>query len=253
MDHNCISLHVAPDVTLYHLGPPLDLGPLPSFFYFSLSGTDSLCLDPFNQPVQFLHGKMIRVFSMTLPGHECDLPATGAMKVWADDFSKKFDPIDKFLDSFALALEFAIQNKFVDPNKMAVGGLSRGGFVALHAAAREERLKFVLAFAPISQLHKVKEFHHLHEDPLVLSLNLSNISQKLIHQHLRIHIGNHDTLVDTPSCFEFAMSVVNHAAQHQIRSPKVEFFLHPSIGHKGHGTPPDIFRQGADWIASCLK
>lgn len=250
---SCCAITAGPDITLYHVGPPLDLGPLPSFFYFSLSGPDSLTLDPFNQPVQFLQGQMIRVFSMTLPGHECNLPPTGAMKIWADDFAKKSDPIDTFLNSFQHALNFAIHQKFVDPNKMAVGGLSRGGFVSLHAAARDERLKTVLAFAPITELYKVKEFSHLQEDPLVRSLNTIHLSRSLIHHHLRLYIGNCDTLVDTKSCFHFAMSVVEEANKYNIRSPKVEFFLHPSIGHKGHGTPPEVFRQGADWIAACLR
>lgn len=253
MKPNCCAINVGPDITLYHSGPPLDLGPLPSFFYFTLSGTDSICLDPFNQPVAFLHGQMIRVFSMTLPGHENDLPASNAMRVWADDFTRKIDPINTFLDSFETALAFAIEQKFVDPTKMAVGGLSRGGFIALHAAAREKRLKFVLAFAPITELNKVKEFAHLQEDPAVRSLNLSQISQKIIHQHLRIYISNHDTRVHTKACVQFALSVVESAGNHQVRSPKVELILYPPIGHQGHGTPPEIFRAGADWISSCLR
>ena len=247
------AIHVAPDIALYHLGPPLDLGPLPSFFYFSLSGTDSLCVDPFNQPVQFLQGKMIRVFSMTLPGHENDLPATEAIKVWADDFSHKKDPIEQFLGAFATALAFAIDKKFVDPNKMAIGGLSRGGFIALHAAARDARLKFVLAFAPITKLHQAREFAALHDDPRVQALDAGHLGHALMHHQLRFYIGNHDSVVNTRSCFDCAMSIVDSAVNHQVRSPKVEFFLYPSIGHRGHGTPPEVFRQGADWIASCLK
>ncbi len=253
MKPNCCALHVHPDITLYHSGPPLDLGPLPSFFYFSLSGTDSLCLDPFNQPVQFLQGQMIRVFSMTLPGHENGLPATEAIQLWAEDYAHKKDPINEFLKSFDKALDFAIENQFVNPEKMAVGGLSRGGFIALHAAAREPRLKYVVAFAPITELHKVKEFAPLQDDPKVRSLDAIHLSPALSHTHIRIHIGNRDTLVSTPSSFEFAMSVVEEAHKKNLRSAKMEYFLHPSIGHKGHGTPPEIFRQGADWIASSLK
>lgn len=249
----CCAINAGPDITLYHTGPSLDLGPLPSFFYFSLSGSDSLTLDPFNQPVQFLHGQMIRVFSMTLPGHENNLPATQAMKVWADDFTQKLDPINSFLDQFAIALDFAIKQKFVNPEKMAVGGLSRGGFIALHAAARDPLLKYVLAFAPITELYKVKEFAHLHEDPQVRSLDAIHLSPSLTDQHIRIYIGNRDTLVDTRASFNFAMSVVDQAHQKNMRSAGIEYFLHPSIGHKGHGTPLEIFRQGADWISSCIR
>lgn len=249
----CCAIHVAPDITLYHVGPPLDLGPLPSFFYFALSGPDSLCKDPFNQPVVFLEGKMIRVFSMTLPGHENELPATEAIQVWADDYARKLDPLNRFLDQFEQALAFAIEQKFVDPNKMAVGGLSRGGFTALHAAARDERLKNVVAFAPVTDLAHVREFKNLQENPAVRALNLSKVCQKLIKQHLRLYISNHDTRVHTRSCIDFAMSVVDHATSNQVRSPFVELILYPPIGHQGHGTPPEIFKAGADWIASCLK
>ena len=251
--NTCCALNVGPDITLYHTGPALDLGPLPCFFYFSLSGSDSLCRDPFNQPVQFLAGKMIRIFSMTLPGHENELPPTEALRIWADDFAKKRNPIDDFLNAFVSAVDFVIKEKFADPEKMAIGGLSRGGFAALHAAARDERFKNVLAFAPITDLHKMKEFHHIQEDPLVRSLGASHLSKILIDRRIRIYIGNHDTVVGTRSCFDFAMSVVEEAHKVKIRSPQVEFFLYPAIGHKGHGTPPEVFKMGADWIATCLK
>ncbi len=246
------ALSVAPGVTLYHKGPPLDLGPLPSFFYFSLAGEDSLCLDPFNQPVQFLEGKMIRVFSMTLPGHENRLPATGAMKVWADDFSHNRDPISDFLDTFEQALSFTIDNRFASKEKMGVGGLSRGGFIALHIAARHENIKYALAFAPLTELHKIKEFSHLQNNPRVRAFDLVHQSKALARTHIRIHMGNHDSLVGTKEAFTFTMSVVDAAIQEGIRCPQVEFLLHPSIGHKGHGTPPEIFREGAHWMAECL-
>lgn len=35
-------------------------------------------------------------------------------------------------------------------------------------------------------------------------------------------------------------------------SPKVELFIHPSIGFEGHGTAKDIFHHGAQWIAEQL-
>ncbi len=253
MKPNIAALQAAPDVTLYHSGPALDHGPLPSFFYFALSGPDSLTLDPFNQPVQFLQGKMIRVFSMTLPGHEANLPATGALSIWANDFEKGIDPIGQFLDSASIALDFAIREKFVDPSRIAVGGLSRGGLIAAHFAARAEKIKFLLGFAPVTKLRYVKEFSHIKEHPLVTSYNLENLSESLAERHTRLYIGNCDTLVRTHSCFDFAMSLVAKAEEKKIRSPQVELFITPSIGRMGHGTPPEIFQQGADWVFKVLS
>jgi len=248
----CVAIQVAPDVTLYHTGPPLDLGPLPSLFYFALSGSDSLTLDPYNQPVQFLKGKMVRVFSMTLPGHENNLPATEAIRVWADDYAQKKAVLDTFLDEFNTALNFAIREKFVDVQKMGVAGLSRGGLLALHAAARDERLKYVLGFAPVTDLCEVHEFNHLIDDERVRALSAVNLSPFLIHQHLKLYSGNCDTRVGTRACIDFALSVVEHAQEKGVRSPKVELSLYPSVGIDGHGTPLDIFREGATWMASCL-
>jgi predicted esterase len=242
----CCAINVAPDITLYHSGPPLDLGPLPSFFYFALSGTDSLMLEPYSQPIEFLHGQMIRVFSMTLPGHENGLPAAKAIQLWAEDYERRLDPLSDFLDAFEKAVNFAIEQKFVDPNKMAIGGLSRGSFIAFHAASRDERFKYLLGFAPLTDLSKVKEFTTV---PHFLNLNPT----KLIHQNMRLYVSNHDTRIDTKACLDFAMSVVNSAVSHNVRSPKVEVILYPPVGHQGHGTPPEIFKAGADWIASCLK
>jgi hypothetical protein len=46
------------------------------------------------------------------------------------------------------------------------------------------------------------------------------------------------------------MSIVKHK---KTRVAQVELLIYPSIGQMGHGTPPEIFKQGADWIASHLK
>lgn len=246
----CNALTVAPGITLYHTGPALDHGPLPSFFYFAISGPDSLTLDPFNQPVQFLQGQMIRIFSMTLPGHENNLPATGAMTIWAEDLAKGTNCVSDFLDAAQLAIDFAIREKFVDPTRMAVGGLSRGGYIAAHLAAREERFRFLLAFAPLTRLRSIKEFSQLQDHPLSNQLDIHNLAEPLSDRHIRLYIGNHDTRVGTRDCFDFAMELVE---KKKNRTSQVEMIITPSIGRDGHGTSPEVFKEGAQWIARSLK
>lgn len=246
----CSALSVAPDVTLYHTGPALDLGPLPSLFYFAISGSDTLTLDPFNQPIQFLHGSMIRIFSMTLPGHENQLPATGAMSIWADELSQGINRITPFLDSIQLAVDFAIRERFTDPYKMATAGLSRGGFIAAHLAARDPRFRYLLGFAPLTRLGSIKEFALLQHHPLVGSFDLIHLAELLSDRYVRLYIGNHDTRVGTKECFDFAMELVR---KKKTRIAQVEMIMSPSIGQAGHGTPPSIFSQGAAWLAQCLQ
>lgn len=247
------SLAVTPDLTLFHIGPALDHGPLPSFFYFALSGPDSLCLDPFNQPVQFLQGRMIRIFSITLPGHEANLPPENAIRLWADDMSRGIDCIGNFLDLVSSAVDFAIRQKFVDPARMGIGGLSRGGFLAAHAAARDKRFRFLLGFAPLTKLSLLKEFSDVKDHPHIKNLDVENLSSALSDRHCRFYIGNRDSRVGTRSCFELVESIAESAHALKIRSPQVECFISPSIGRDGHGTSPDIFKQGADWIGECLE
>lgn len=250
MKNLCNALTVAPDVTLYHTGPALDHGPLPSLFYFSVSGPDSLCLDPFNQPVQFLHGEMIRIFSLTLPGHENNLPAKDAMKIWADDMQKGHDRIEEFLSQIQLAIDFAVRERFADPTKMATAGLSRGAMIAAHVAARDERFRHVVAFAPLTRLSYIKEFREMEDNPIAKRLDLINIASELSDRHVKIFIGNDDTRVGTRECFEFAMSLVERKKTRICHS---ELFIYPSIGQMGHGTPPEIFKQGARSIFSSLQ
>lgn len=247
-ENRCAALRVTPSITLYHAGPALDHGPLPSLFYFAISGPDSLCLDPFNQPVQFLQGKMIRIFSMTLPGHEEGLSPHGAMKIWAEDLEKKTNTLPRFLDSLETAIEFGIREKFIDPKQMAAMGLSRGAFIAAHIAAREKRFRSLVCFAPLTNLLKIREFASFPHPESAQELSLSSLAPKLGDRRVKIFIGNEDTRVDTRSCFDFAMQLVAHKSQ---RTSPVELLIYPSIGQMGHGTPPEIFKKGVESLFPC--
>lgn len=245
MKSPCIPIAVTPEITLYHRGPPLEDGPLPSFFYFSLSGPDSLTLDPYNQPVQHFLGQKIRVFSMTLPAHEEGLLATNAMTVWAENFSEGSDFLERFFSEVEKGIEFAIQKQLIDPHHMAVGGLSRGAFVAAHMAARVEKFQTLLGFAPLTQLGAIKEFKELQDHQMVRKYDLTHLASKLENRRIRLYIGNCDKRVSTRSCFDFAMSI---SEPKQTRAAELELFINKSIGQSGHGTAPEIFKQGVEWI-----
>ncbi len=245
----CTELNVRQGISLYHVGPALDHGPLPTIFYFALSGPDSLTKDPYNQPIQFLAGRWIRFFSLTLPAHENNLDPTKALGVWAEEMEKGIDPFEPFFDQALAAVEFGIRQKLIDPTKLGLAGLSRGGLIASHLAARESRFKAVLQFAPVTTLSKAREFADLKDHPLVRSLDVAPLAEQLADKPIRFYIGNKDTRVGTRSCFEFAMKLVE---QSKHRSPPVELILSPSIGLQGHGTPPEIFKQGAEWLASWI-
>lgn len=237
-------------LAIHHKGPPLEVGPLPSVFYFALSGKDSLNLDPFNQFPIFLGKETIRVFSFTLPGHEEETKQKHGYSLisWAHEISTGHNFISSFVDKCIENINSLIEKGYVNAHKLAAAGLSRGGFMASHMASHDKRIKNVLGFAPITQLDVLEDFKNLKELPLVKKLSLPSLIDSLSDKHLRFYIGNRDLRVHTPCCFDFIHHLTEAAYHKGHRSPPIELIISASIGHKGHGTPPSIFHDGAEWI-----
>ena len=239
--------------SLYHIGPPLSQGALPAVFYFSLSGSESLTLDPYNQPAIFLSKHSLRVFSLTLPGHEGVHPHPGAISAWNQEIESGVDFISAFVSTCSRAIDFLINRGLVDARYLAAAGLSRGAFVATHLAAKDSRIKTVLGFAPLTKLATLPEFQSTIDYPLHHQLDLLNFVEQLAGKTVRYHVGNRDTCIGTADCFNFIHKLTEVAYTHHHRSPPIELIIYPSVGHKGHGTPPYIFQAGADWLAERLN
>ncbi len=243
-----LRLEAPSGLPIYHCGPPIEKGPLPAFFYFALSGSESLNLDPYNQPIQFLQGSNIRTFSFSLPGHLPGDDHRRGMQRWAEGLQQSPDYFEEYLQQATENIDYLIATKWIDPSHIAVGGLSRGGFLATRLAARHVNIKLILGFAPLTNLQTLHEFSQLHVEHLSLEQDIP----QLRHKTLRYYIGNRDTRVDTNRCFSFIHQLTNAIFDTGIRSPPIEMILFPSIGHKGHGTPPLIFEEGATWIKNQL-
>lgn len=231
------------------LGPSLEEGRKPAFFYFALSAEESLTLAPYNQPTSFLSEEEMRVFSFTLPGHGPGFDKYHAMAYWVEKLTSD-NLLEAFFQQALEAIEWLIAHQLVDPGKMAVGGLSRGGFIATHLAARDKRIKTVVAFAPLTRLDRIKESAEKKGDflfeKMAESLNLVNCVDALTHlQQLFFSIGNFDMRVGTEECFAFIHALAKCVHDKKARHCLVEMKIHPSIGHQGHGTPPHVFQEGA--------
>lgn len=239
--------------TVYHIGPPLTTGALPSVFYFSLSGQESLNLDPYNQPAVYLANQNIRVFSITLPEHFGTHPHPHAMNSWAASIASGFDFMKDFVADCSHCIDYFVDKGYVSLHRIGSCGLSRGGFAATHLAAHDKRIKYVVGFAPITNLAALKEFNAVGNMELCHRLSLTALIPQLTNVSLRFYIGNRDTCVNTSDCYEFIHKLTEAAHQLKRRSLPIELTIYPSIGHKGHGTPPEIFRSGADWLLEKLN
>lgn len=232
---------------LQFIGPQLSEGPLPAIFYFALSAHDSLHLDPFNQPVEYWKNFPVRIFSIDLPAHGPGEDKLQAMQVWAEKLQN--DPeyyFDPFFFRFSKVLEEL--SPVILPGHLGVAGLSRGGFIAAHLAARFPEINTVLGFAPATKLTELGGF-----PKEAAQYDLKELIPRLTKVKLKFFIGNHDIRVGTTPAYEFCHLLAEHKFKNGERSPLVEFAMYPSIGHKGHGTPQPIFQEGARWLLDSFR
>lgn len=221
-----------------YVGPLLKEGPLPTLFYFALSAEDSLKRDPFNQPVQFLEGLPIRIFSITLPAHENSLPPENALNVWEERINKGDPVIPPFIEIVRETIDHL--KPYIKDGKLAVAGLSRGAYIACHVAAVCPEISHILGFAPLTRFRAAK------------NLDLETLIPTLYNRSIRFYIGNQDSRVGTEQTFSFIYKLAAEAHKKRIRSSPIELFIGPSIGYQGHGTSPETFKTGAEWIKGAL-
>ncbi|MCB1081898.1 MAG: alpha/beta hydrolase, partial [Chlamydiia bacterium] len=69
---------------------------------------------------------------------------------------------------------------------------------------------------------------------------------------VRFYIGNHDMRVGTDHAFSFIQNLAKEAHTHRIRTSPIELIIGPSIGYQGHGTAPQTFQSGAEWVKGAL-
>ncbi len=239
-------------LAIFFKGRPLSDGPLPALIYFCSTGRESLCTDPYNQPIAFLNDLPIRVFSMSLPSHEEGIDNRRSVSRWAQQYALGNDLLSPFLELATQNIQYLVDAGIAQPDSIAVGGLSRGGFIAAHLAARSPHIRAVLGFSPLTDLFCLEEFKPMRDNTFLRATALSDIAEYLVGKSLRFYIGNRDMRVSTDACFAFVRHLTELSFAQGKRSPPVELILFPSSGHLGHGTSPRIFRSGAQWISETL-
>ncbi|WP_053331863.1 hypothetical protein [Criblamydia sequanensis] len=229
-------------------GPSLEAGIKPLFLYFALSKEASLKEPPFNRPITTLkeNYKTVRLASVSLPFHNPKYPIEDAMSSWSQAFKDDPDFLNHFIENLKEAVLFLIAKGIVSKERLGFGGLSRGGYIAGRLASLI-KAKALLVYAPLTELTFLSELKEIQN-----KTHLKNYSKDLGEIEVRAYIGNRDQRVGTRNCFDWIESIVEEQYKDSIRSPKVELILSPSIGHKGHGTPPFVFDAGAHWMGMIL-
>ena len=142
-------------------------------------------------------------------------------------------------------LDHLIRAGYTNADKVAACGTSRGGFLALHFAASDSRVKCVAAFAPVTDLGALREFEGATRHPLVGSLALAKQAEKLAGRAVWLVIGDQDDRVGTDHTIALARLITAAALEREVAS-RVELHVIPELG--GHTTPSGAAECAAAWI-----
>ena len=165
---------------------------------------------------------------------------------WRARLDRGEDFVSGGVMSVSAVLDHLIDRGDADPGRISVAGTSRGGFLALHAAAADERIRRIVAFAPVTDLPVLKEFRGLEEHALTRSLALHQHVERLVDRELWACIGNADERVGTDRLMSFVHQL---AATNVARGlpAKVELHVMPSAGHRIHDTAHE---EAAQWLSA---
>jgi len=174
------------------------------------------------------------------PGEPSSLPG------WAIHAKKGENFIQPYVAGCREVLDHLVAEGFTDPQRVAIEGVSRGGFCALHFAAAEPRIKAVVGISPVTNPLVLKEFANV-TPTQAAAISLDRVMESLTGRAVWIGIGNSDDRVSTDECIGFTRRLVT--ATHRLQPTLNLIPVHLHVGMSaGHRAPDDAYTAAADFL-----
>lgn len=160
---------------------------------------------------------------------------------WRQRVEKGENFVAPFNGRLSSVLDHLIGRGIADPERIAICGTSRGGYLAVQFAAHDKRVGAAVGFAPVTDLRALSEFRGMENSPLAGKLSLEHQAASLAKRHVWMVIGDRDERVSTDraiACARRFSAARVHTAFHLLPEPR------------GHTTPKGAARLAADWIES---
>jgi dienelactone hydrolase len=226
--------------------------PAPTLFLFATSADQTLADPAFAKIGHLLARRGFLCVSLDVPCHGNDVrpgEKAGSLSAWRARLEKGGDLVPPFTKKVSAVLDYLVKEGYTDPRRVAACGTSRGGFMALHAAAAEPRVRAVVAFAPVTDLLALREFAGMEKHAATKALALARHADELAGRAVWLCIGNHDERVGTDHSIAFTRRVV--AASVARKKPAaVELHVMATEGHRVHATAHD---EAAAWLLAQLR
>ena len=154
-----------------------------------------------------------------------------------------------FCAKASAVLSELIQQKLTDPERVAVCGTSRGGFLAYHFAAADQRVKATAGISPVTRLRALREFTTIDPAEKADRLDVANVAPKLVGRAVWLSIGNRDLRVSSDDAIAFTRAVVEASARPDKPDAviPVELIVAPT---PGHSKIDQAHERLADWLVA---
>jgi dienelactone hydrolase len=221
--------------------------PAPTLFILAGSLEDALGNDDFAKVGRLLLKKGFVCVSVDVPCHGKDLKGSKQTGIagWRERLENGQDLVLPFTKNVSAVLDHLIKEGITDGKRVAICGTSRGGFMAVHAAAAEPRIRCVAAFAPVTDLLALREFTGMEKNAPTRNLDLRKHADKLAGRSLWLCIGNNDQRVGTDQAIDFTRKVVAASAA-QKKPADLQLHVMDTIGHRIHASAHE---EAAAWFA----
>ena len=221
--------------------------PAPTLFVLGNTIEETLGDPYYRQSGNLLAEEGYLCVSVDLPCHGLQkrLDEPNGLDGWRFRAQRDEDFVAETVSRLKRVLDHLIETGRTDAHKVAACGTSRGGFIALHFAARDDRVKCVAAFAPVTDLEVLREFNGLDQHPRTLSLAVSHQAEKLAGRAVWLVIGDQDRRVGTDNTISLARQITSASLEKKVPS-QVELHVMPEP--RGHTTPTGAAEEAAAWI-----
>jgi len=176
------------------------------------------------------------------------------MACWRARLEKGENLLGGFMSRLSSVIDFLVREGYADPTRLGAAGPSRGGFMSLHAAAVEPRLRYAVAFAPLTDLLALREFQGTTAPVPARALDVMLLVDKLVDRPILVSIGHNDERVGTRHAMDFALRLMELSPLH--KKPMTHFWsgddiklvVTPSEGASGHSSYRTAHDEAAEWI-----
>ena len=171
---------------------------------------------------------------------------------WRHRLEKEEDFISAFNAKASAILDVLVKEKISDPERVAVCGTSRGGFLAYHFAASDSRIKAAAGISPVTRLTALREFSTTSHREKAEQLNVANLAAKLAGRAVWLSIGNNDARVNTDDAIAFTREVVRATARPETPNAMipVELLVGQASGHSKIDQAHELL---AAWLTSRIS